>query len=207
MPASTTLRSIADRLLENPLVYRGIQAPFAEAKLAPFFRRMAGHDLKRVLDVGCGPGTNARHFTHADYTGIDINADYIASASRRFPGRFVVGDVTDPAVLPNSQFECVIANSLLHHLDDASVRALLGRLARLVAPGGSVHVLDLVMPPRWNPAKLLATLDRGRHARPLAQWRELFAESFVERAFEPYPLGIPLIPLWQMVYFNGTPRP
>jgi len=200
------LRRFADRALELPLVYRGLQAPFAQAKFAPFFRHVRDRNVRTVLDVGCGPGTNAAHFRHLDYTGIDINADYIASAQRRIPGRFVVGDVTDPNVLPGGQYDCVLVNSLLHHLEDAAVRSLLARLGRLVAAGGAVHILDLVMPARWNPARVLARLDRGRHPRPLEAWRALFSEAFAVRAFEPYGLGLPFVTMWEMVYFEGTPR-
>jgi SAM-dependent methyltransferase len=202
----SALRAIADRVLERPWVYRSIQAPFARAKLAPFLRRTEPEQLRRVLDVGCGPGTNAPHFAALDYLGIDINPDYIASARRRFGPRFIVGDVTDPAVLPGARFECVLVNSLLHHLDDAAVRALLTRLAQRVAPGGRVHVLELVLPEALSAARCLAKLDRGRYARPLAQWRGLFAQSLEERKFEPYAIGLPGLPLWQMVYFEGQPR-
>jgi SAM-dependent methyltransferase len=204
--SSPLLRRFADRALELPLVYRGLQAPFAKAKLAPFFRHVRDRDVRTVLDVGCGPGTNAAHFAHLDYTGIDINASYIASAHRRFPGRFVVGDVTDPVVLPGGRYDCVLVNSLLHHLDDAAVRTLLQRLGRLVAPGGAVHILDLVMPVRWNVARALARLDRGRHARPLEAWRTIFSEAFAARIFESYGLGLPFVTMWEMVYFEGTPR-
>ena len=199
-------RSSADRLLEQPWVYRSIQAPFAEAKLAPFFRHVDRARLRSVLDVGCGPGTNAAHFAAGQYLGIDINPDYIASAQRRFGARFAVGDVTDPCVLPGARFDCVLANSLLHHLDDDAVRALLSRLAERVAPGGRVHVMDLVLPEQPSAAQLMARLDRGRHPRPLADWRRLFAEAFEERVFEPYALGLPGLALWQMVYFEGEPR-
>lgn len=89
---SSPLRRFADRAFELPIVYRTIQAPFAEAKLAPFFRGLKARSVRSVLDVGCGPGTNAAHFAHLDYTGIDINPDYIASARRRHAGRFVAGD-------------------------------------------------------------------------------------------------------------------
>jgi SAM-dependent methyltransferase len=203
---ASVLRALFDRALEHPLVYRSIQAPFAEAKLEPLLRRSAGRQPHRVLDVGCGPGTNAAHFERADYTGIDINPAYIASAKRRFAGRFVVGDVTDPEVLPGQQFDCVLVNSLFHHLDDRAVHVLLGRLRERVAPGGALHVMDLVLPPVWNAARLLAVLDRGRHARPLPAWRALFTEHFEQSAFQPYPVGVPFLPLWQMVYFEGRPR-
>ncbi|MEK6612744.1 MAG: class I SAM-dependent methyltransferase [Gemmatimonadota bacterium] len=197
------LRRLADRAFEHPLVYRMLQAPFQERKLAPFLRRLNRQATMRVLDVGCGPGTNAAHFRDVQYTGVDINPDYIANAQRRFPGRFLVGDVTDPAVLPAEQFDCVLLNSLMHHLDDDAVGGLLGRLGRFLAPGGSIHILDLVLPPQWGAARTLAHIDRGRFARPIAQWKALFERAMHVDVFEQYPLGIPGIPLWQMVYCAG----
>lgn len=200
------LRRLADRAFEHPLVYRTLQAPFHERKLEPFLRRLHRHPTMRVLDVGCGPGTNAAHFRDVLYTGIDINPDYIANAQHRFPGRFLVGDVTDAAVLPADQFDCVLLNSLMHHLDDAAVDGLLGRLGRLVAPGGAIHVLDLVLPEHWSPARLLARLDRGRHARPIAQWKTHFERAMHIETLEQYALGLPGLALWQMVYCAGRSR-
>jgi SAM-dependent methyltransferase len=200
------LRRATDRLLELPLVYRTWQAPFASAKLKPFLANLDLASTRRVLDVGCGPGTNARVFAGAEYVGIDINPDYIRTAASRFPGRWVVGDVTDESVLPDQQFDCVFANSLMHHLDDEAVRSLLGRMARLTAPGGKVHVLDLVLPPHASAGRMLARLDRGRFARPLDRWRALFNEHLREERFQPYSFGLPYVPLWDMVYFTGVPK-
>jgi SAM-dependent methyltransferase len=205
-PRPGALRRATDRLLELPLVYQAWQAPFASAKLKPFLSHVGPERTRRVLDIGCGPGTNARVFAGSDYVGIDINPDYIRQASSRFPGRFVVGDVTDEAIFPDEQFDCVFANSLMHHLDDGSVRNLLRRMARLTAPGGRVHVLDLVLPPHASPGRALAQLDRGRFARPIEQWRSLFTEHLSTEHFQPYTFGLPLVPLWNMVYFVGVPK-
>lgn len=199
------LRRLADRAFEHPLVYRTLQAPFHERKLAPFLATATLHAQTRLLDVGCGPGTNARHFTHVQYTGVDINPDYIENAKRRFPGRFIVGDVTDPSVMPNETFDCVLLNSLMHHLDDAQTSGLLGRLGRLVASGGRVHILDLVLRREPTPAWALARLDRGRYARVAEAWRLLFGAALRVERFEEFDLGIPGIPLWHMVYCVGTP--
>ena len=205
-PDVSPLRRATDRLLELPLVYRAWQAPFASAKLKPFLEYAGLDTTRRVLDIGCGPGTNARVFAGSDYVGIDINPDYIRKASSRFPGRFVVGDVTDVSILPDEQFECVFANSLMHHLDDQSVRNLLERMARLTAPDGKVHVLDLVLPPHASAGRMLAQLDRGRFARPVERWRALFSEHLREERFQPYSFGLPMVPLWDMVYFVGVPK-
>ncbi len=201
-----TLRQIADRAFEVPLVYRSLQAPFAEKKLAPFLRDFRQGPAKSILDVGCGPGTNARHFRNARYTGIDLNPDYIASAQRRFAGRFLVGDVTDASVFPAERFDCVLVNSLMHHLDDEAVRGLLSRLPRVVAPGGHMYILDLVMPLTLNAAWMFARLDRGRHARSITAWRVLFSASFSIETFVEFPLGFAGLELWRMVYCKGKPR-
>jgi trans-aconitate methyltransferase len=200
------LRRATDRVLESPFVYRWWQAPFADAKLRPFRARVDVRSLGRVLDVGCGPGTNAPLFAAADYVGVDVNPGYIAHAARQYPGRFLVGDVRDPSVLPDERFDCVFANSLLHHLSDDVVRALLRRLATLTAPGGAVHILDLVRPQTPSVSRLLAGLDRGRFARSFDEWMRLFAESLQEHHAEQYSVGIPGIPLWRMVYLSGAPR-
>ncbi|HXF97663.1 MAG TPA: class I SAM-dependent methyltransferase [Gaiellaceae bacterium] len=68
-------RAVA-RLLERPTVYLAWQRPFASAKLAPVKRHNDFRRARRVLDVGCGPGTNAAEFAHADYLGIDVNHAY-----------------------------------------------------------------------------------------------------------------------------------
>lgn len=200
------LRRLADRVFEIPLVYRTLQAPFQERKLAPCLRSLDVRPSTRVLDVGCGPGTNAWHFRGTQYTGVDINPKYVASARCRFQGRFLVGDVTEASVLPAEQFDVVLLNSLMHHLDDAAVDALLGRLGRLLAPEGTIHILDLVLPPRASPARLLARLDRGRFARPLEHWRERFERAMHVGRFEQFPLSVLGIPLWYMVYCIGRSR-
>jgi hypothetical protein len=52
-------------------------------------------------------------------------------------------------------------------------------------------------------AKLMARLDRGRFARPLAAWRQLFEAHFDPVIVEPYGFGGGL---WSMVYFQGRRR-
>lgn len=196
--------SLAHRLMENSLAYRLWQAPFAERKLAPVLADI--RRARRVLDVGCGPGTNTPHFAHADYLGIDLNEAYVASARRRFGREFVAADVTTYTVAPEKRFDFILVNSLLHHIDTPSTRSLLSRLAELLTDDGHVHVLDLVLPARPSPARALARWDRGDFPRPLAEWRALFEESFETVAFQPYPLGAAGMTLWEMVHFKGRAR-
>lgn len=193
-------------IMEQPLGYRLWQAPFAERKLAPLFRHTDRRTIRRVLDVGCGPGTNTHHFARADYLGIDINARYIASAQRRHGRAFIAADVTTYRVADRERFDCILVNSFLHHVDSENARRILSHLSTLLTPDGHVHILDLVMPPRASIGRVLARLDRGNFPRPLTDWHRLFTHSFEPVVFEPYALGGIGVTLWNMVYFKGQAR-
>ena len=194
------------RVMEHTLAYRVWQAPFAERKLAPLFAHNDIPRVRRVLDVGCGPGTNTSHFAHADYLGIDFNPAYITSARQRHGREFIVADVTTYEVTPERRFDLILANSLFHHIDTANTERILAHLSTLLSEDGHIHVLDLVLPPRPSIARFLARADRGDYPRPLEEWRDLFTRAFEPVVFEPYSLGVAGTTLWSMIYFKGRAR-
>lgn len=198
--------TIVDRLLEHSFVYRAWQQPFAERKLAPIVATGDIPRARRVLDVGCGPGTNAPHFEHVDYIGVDINADYIANASRRFARRFIVADVTTWTPEAEGRFDFILLNSLLHHLATGDVRALLSHLGGLLTEDGHIHILDLVLPQKLSISRALARADRGDYPRPLEQWRAIFSDILDVEHLEPYSLGVGGVTLWNMVYCKARSK-
>jgi SAM-dependent methyltransferase len=190
-------------VLEHTLVYRIWQAPFAERKFAPIRARPDLARARRVLDIGCGPGTNTHHFAHAEYLGLDINPRYIAAARERTGRTFLVADATTYEVDPAERFDFIFLNSFLHHVDTPSVRRILAHVSTLLTDDGAIHILDLIRPARPGIAATLARLDRGHFARPVAEWESLFSGFYKKVIFEPYPLGAFGLVLWQMVYFKG----
>jgi SAM-dependent methyltransferase len=192
--------------MERTLVYRAWQAPFAERKFAPVTRHNDLGAVRRVLDVGCGPGTNATHFERSDYLGIDINPLYIESARRRHRRDFRVVDVCTYEADPGDRFDFVLVNSFLHHVDGSEVRRILRQVRGLLTGDGHVHVLELLLPDDRSLAHRLAKWDRGDYPRLLSEWAQLFDEQFETVALEPYPLGIRGLTLWNMVYFKGRAR-
>jgi trans-aconitate methyltransferase len=194
------------RIMELPWVYRMWMAPFAEKKLGPLFAHNDLSRARRVLDVGCGPGTNTEHFANADYLGIDINPAYIESARARHRREFIVADVTKYEVAPEQSFDVIFANSLFHHIDTENTQRILAHLATLVADDGHVHIIDLVLPQSSSIPRLLARADRGEYPRPLEEWREIFTDSLEPVVFEPYSVGARGVALWDFVYFKGRAR-
>jgi SAM-dependent methyltransferase len=192
-----------DRILEHPTVYAAWQAPFVAQKFAPVEQRIRHLDMKRVLAVGCGPGTNATRFAGADYVGVDINERYLAIARAKYPGQFIQADLQVADVSSLGTFDTILVNSFLHHLPDDAVRRILRQLQTMLDREGTVHILELVLPDRPSLASIMARLDRGRYARQLTAWRELFEVHFEMLSIEPYTFGGGL---WAMVYFEGKAR-
>jgi len=197
------MRRLVDWMLEQPVVYARWQAPFVSSKFAPVERALADFNVRRVLDVGCGPGTNAPRFAGADYVGVDINERYLQIARSKHSGRFVEADLATADLASLGTFDTILVNSFLHHLPDDAVRRILRQLKQLLDADGRVHLLELVLPERHSIPRLMARLDRGRFARPLGAWRQLFEAHFEPVVIEPYTFAAGL---WSMIYYQGRNR-
>jgi SAM-dependent methyltransferase len=192
--------------MENVHVYRLWQVPFAGQKFAPITRHNDLRQLHAVLDLGCGPGTNARHFDHTHYLGIDWNPAYVDYARRHYTGEFAVADVCQEQVTDGRRFDFILVNSFFHHIPDEDVRRVMAKLAHLLTADGYVHIVDMVVPPHAGIARYLATHDRGDHPRTHQHWERMLHDAFEPVVIEPYQLTGFGVPLWHMVYFKGRAR-
>jgi ubiquinone/menaquinone biosynthesis C-methylase UbiE len=142
-----------------------------------------------ILDLGCGPGDIclrlARAFPECGVDGLDGSAAMIDLARRALVGsglenrvRFVQGLVPG-ARLPESLYQAVTSNSLLHHLHRPEL--LWRAVSNLGEPGAPVLVMDLVRPENAARARQIVDSYAGDEAPVL---REDFYNSLLA-AFEP----------------------
>jgi len=171
-------------LLALPLVYD----IFQDAVGANAFRRWFLTEFVRtdstavVLDLGCGTGVAASHVKYGALVGVDLSAQYIASArSRGLPRtEFVMGDCIDEIRRrPSGSFDCVICGGLFHHLTALQCEELVVESARILKPGGALSCFEPVLDAS-TPAltQRVMKLDRGKNLRSLDGWKELFAKGF-----------------------------
>lgn len=99
----------------------------------------------KVLEIGCGLGTDGAQFARAgaDYTGIDLTEASIELARKRFElsglkGEFRVADA-EKLDFADETFDLVYSHGVLHHTPDTG--AAVGEIYRVLKPGGRAIVM------------------------------------------------------------------
>lgn len=181
------------KLLYNSLelapIYQTFQAVVAGKRCDAYFvreyvRPQPGH---AVLDLGCGAGNLLPLLGETDYTGIDLNQRYITAARRKGSGsaRFIEGQFNDPRLAQFAPFDTVIANGLLHHLDDDQTLSLMRLAKRLMADNGRLVTLDGCFHDQQNRLeRFIVARDRGQHVRTVEGYSRLAEQVFQSVEYE-----------------------
>jgi SAM-dependent methyltransferase len=97
---------------------------------------------KRLLDIGCGPGTLAKRLVAdgAAVTGIDPGAAALETARAAVPGARFEAVSAEALPFPAANFDGAVMFNALHHVPDPA--AALAEAARVLVPGGLLVVVE-----------------------------------------------------------------
>jgi predicted SAM-dependent methyltransferase len=105
--------------------------------------------LPRKINVGCG------YDRREGYLNVDLHAVH---------GPDLVADVVSMPMLPSGAFDEVLAQDVLEHFERAKTVPALQEWARLLAPGGILHVRVLTLTGMFD---LLSRPDRREASKPM----------------------------------------
>jgi SAM-dependent methyltransferase len=173
------------RILDRAGVYGALQklllrSGSRERYVREFVRPFPGC---RILDIGCGPADILEYLPQSvgAYAGFDMNPGYIEAARRRWGGRGSFRcEKVEAATLPAGEaYDIVLANGIVHHLDDAEAGQLFAIARLALKPGGRLVTYDNVYleGQHWF-ARWLIGRDRGRAVRTRAAYEALAHASF-----------------------------
>jgi SAM-dependent methyltransferase len=154
---------------------------------AAAFRQLAaahGLDVAKgldVLDFGCGAGRIARWLAPdviaagGTFRGSDLNPRLSGWCAAHLPGRYASNGLRPPLDVAGGSVDLVYAHSVLTHLTEATARAWLEELARVLRPGGLALLTfhDEAYAGRWGPPEVRARLAR----EPYVVWNNAMEGS------------------------------
>ena len=154
MPAEKSylpaLRFRALTRVYDPLVRWTTREDDYKRRLIEQARPRAG---QRILDLGCGTGTLALMVRQVEpgteVVGLDADPEMLSQAEAKarratLSVRFDEGR-SDALPYGNESFDRVLATLFFHHLTDEVKEATIAEVARVLRPGGELHVAD------WGP--------------------------------------------------------
>ncbi len=125
----------------------------------------------KVLEIGCGLGTDGAQFADAgaDYTGVDLTEAAVDLARKRFelfdlPGKLQTADAENLA-FEDESFDLVYSHGVLHHTPE--IGKAVREIHRILRPGGRAVVM-LYHRGSYNYRVNISVLRRA--GAPLLKW-------------------------------------
>jgi SAM-dependent methyltransferase len=183
------------RLLAAPKVYNSFQRIVGADRSRRQFIDDHVSDMAggRVLEIGCGPGTNYPLMPAAvEYVGTDLDPSYIEHARKTYgdSAQFWECGVSELADLDLGLFDAIIAMNLLHHLDDQEILGLCDGLKPLLTIQGRFITCDpCFVVQQGKIERMITSWDRGRFVRFPDQYAQLLSRQFGAVSSKTLPGG------------------
>jgi len=119
---------------------------FVESHI-PNFADFEKYKGLKVLEIGCGIGTDAEQFVRAGahYTGIELSSKSLDLATKRFslfnlPGTFIEGNAEElDAMLGDEKFDLIYSFGVIHHSEFPEL--IVEQMKNHLEPDGEIKVL------------------------------------------------------------------
>lgn len=147
----------------------------------------------RILDIGCGTGAQLAGYVGEErrLTGIDLSPSMLERARRRLgpEADLRLGSATDLPFPPGS-FDQVLCSMVLHEMPADMRLEVLGQVREVMAPGGSLIVVEFAVGPSSLKGRLLRAatwpIELAAGATHFRRFRQFLATGgfpmLVERA-------------------------
>lgn len=169
-------------ILEKSIIYNTFQRIVGGIRARQLFVKNDINVLpnQKILDIGCGPGYIIDFLPEVDYTGIDIDTNYIKTAKKKYPNKdFYCTPVEDFNIEVPHSFDVVITAGVIHHLDDLQASFLFELAKKALKPNGRLITLDGCFTKKQNViSKTLLKLDRGKFVRNEEEYFFIASEHF-----------------------------
>jgi ubiquinone/menaquinone biosynthesis C-methylase UbiE len=166
----------------NPSIYQAIIRPkFAIKKyIKNVIQKEFDFNDKKVLDFGCGTGSNSFIFESKDYLGVDVDESRINFANKAFPQYTfkVIKDNTLPTEDNSLDYICIFA--VIHHIPDNIFQEYIKEFKRVLKTDGKIVIIEPVLSDSHKFSNwFMKTFDAGEYIRYEEEYKKLLEKDFV----------------------------
>ncbi|MBU5677987.1 class I SAM-dependent methyltransferase [Alkaliphilus sp. MSJ-5] len=167
----------------SPRLYRILVRPkwFSKFYVENVIKRNIMHDHKRVLDFGCGIGSNCSMFDSSKYIGLDCDKRRIKEAKKLYPKYEFATLECSTLPVDDKSIDYILIFSVLHHIDSQELKGCLKEFHRVLRHQGRILIIE----PYFKPQAVLTNncmryVDRGNYIRTEEEYLSMFNNNKYE---------------------------
>ena len=139
----------------------------------------------KVLDFGCGIGSNSKLFHSDDYIGAEVDESRVISSRIKYPNkRFeqisFISTEDDRIPFEDNSFDIVFISLCLHHIDSATCKLLLKEFSRVLNHNGRIIGIEpCILPDKYFSNIFMNIIDAGDYILPTEEYKKIYtSESY-----------------------------
>ena len=138
---------------------------------------------QKVLDFGCGIGSNSKLFHPDDYIGVELDKSRVLSAKIKYPDtRFekipFISTEKDKIPFQDHSFDIVFISLCLHHIDSKTCKLLFKEFSRVLNENGRIIGIEpCILPEKYFSNVFMNIIDAGDYILPIEEFKNLYASE------------------------------
>ena len=137
----------------------------------------------KVLDFGCGIGSNSKLFHHNDYIGVEVDESRVLSSRLKYPkSKFVqipfISAPSDKIPFEDNSFDLVFISLCLHHIDSNTCKLLLKEFSRVLKHNGKIIGIEpCIISENYFSNIFMNIIDAGDYILPIEEYKQIYSSE------------------------------
>ena len=137
----------------------------------------------KVLDFGCGIGSNSKLFHHNDYIGVEVDESRVLSSRLKYPkSKFeqipFISTPSDKIPFEDNSFDIVFISLCLHHIDSDTCKLLFKEFNRLLRANGKIIGIEpCIISEKYFSNIFMNIIDAGDYILPIEEYKKMYSSE------------------------------